>query len=332
MKNKRKGSADIILLVILIVLVCATLGYLVWSNMSKGATNSGTENIIKGDNTSITNTQVNENIVSNIPSIEENDAKKKIEKYYANISSPDNAFKIFYGAEYTGSVFYGNDAKYKQEIENGTYILTDINWTDFKNRVHQFISEELYNKKNIFSYTDKPWTKEYDGKLAVATWGLSGVGYTVEKLELLESTEGLYRYKVKGYNGNTVQAMIYADHEVTFRYVDGNYILSEADGDTQKIVDVYSSYKNKLSTREGVSEYKINNIKIIEPTDDLISSRGYTDVENKIFAMVYYSIKLNPGAIDAGNGEREGDWVNNKVAYVIVDIKTNSIIQEGTSL
>lgn len=386
MKNKRKGSADIVLLVILIILVCAVGGYLVWSNMSKQnnnnqntastsinqnevnstnnnvnvvnqTTNDNSSNQNTVDNTmqNISNNTNNEaNTSSSIPALSEEEAKKKIERCYLLISDPFDVLKSLYGCESSEDVKkiimvqneYGGFS-YKEQVED--YILTDISWDDFKKEVHKCMSEELFNVKNkIVKSPNKTWTKEINGKLAVGNFGMSGYGFLPDKLILKEQSQGLYIYRALGLTGHAY--MQYMEARVTFKYVDGNYIIVEADNTEYETYNQVARklFDTRLLVDNTIDEYNIEEVLVhvpnVEEKEEYkylmdktvlgINQRlldEYDNVDDKIFASITYSVKPKQSYFNnwiAGDGTIEEQWVKNKTKFIVIDKLSNKIVSE----
>ena len=387
MKNFRKGNADVVLLVILIILVCGVGGYLIWMNMSKTdnqlstqttnqETSSSPVTTQNTNNSTINNNSSNQNVVTSnlnndtttnnnntstitsIPVLSEDEAIRKIERLYSIIASAESAVTLLYGTENRDAAV---DILYNKNndgtiIPKGTtddgYIITDISYSDFKAKVHQFISEDLYNSKNrIVKSPDKVWTKEVDGKLAVGNFGLSGYGFDVDKVIIKSQSDGLYRVQASGLAGNVY--VQYMDVTVTFKYTDGNYMIVEADNTDlttyNQIARNLFDKKLLVDVNYSLEEYTIDEVVIFVPdgkesntstlSNTIVSGNevldrikaNYQDIDNKIFASITYSVKPTKAHFDewlARNGTEEGDWIQKKETCIVIDKISNSIIQD----
>lgn len=345
----KKNNNNIPVIICLIIVVLSLIGIIVclvfFNNKNTNIVNDLTNNtenkeqnqIVNTDNDN-TNTNINTNADNNtnsntnisIPKLTEEEAKAKIKRYFTGISGPEIALQVFYGK----NIIVNTGDYYK--LNGLTYAKTDIDWNDFKNEVNKFISNELYERKNLFIKADNaPWTIEKDGKLNVLTIGLSGSGYYIDKLILKEQAEGIYIYDVIGRIGR-LDLNDYQDARVIFKYVNGNYILTEAKMNdsyyviAKKLFDTYLLSKKNYS----LTEYTIDNVEIIIPKDGDQISSNYTDLDNKIFAQITYSVRpIEAHKTDwtAGNGEEVDGWIKNKISCIVIDKISNIIEKNGTS-
>ena len=88
------------------------------------------------------------------------------------------------------------------------------------------------------------------------------------------------------------------------------------------------------NTQDKLSEYKIEKIEILSGEDREFAKSAYENKINEkdIFAEVTYSVKpedIKNTAWIAGNGEMEGNWINNKLSCVYVQYNNGTYEIEG---
>ena len=219
MKNKRKGSADIVLLVILIILVCAVGGYLVWNNMYKdgnvATTNQSDSN--KNESNEVTNNVIETNTTSNTETstrkalqLSDNDLVQKLYAYIPNQGG------LEVNSAYSSKLMTINDLKkdlifvhvfraigeipYNQREafinSDGTtteYKGNDYNWFSFDASILTSKMKEMYN--TVFEISEKEhyhvgstYLNYINGKFSFSSGG-GGASFEYDFCKLLEAYE-----------------------------------------------------------------------------------------------------------------------------------------------
>lgn len=131
---------------------------------------------------------------------------------------------------------------------------------------------------------------------------------------------------------NTVSNQVVSNNTVTNQtQTTGNNVVSNQTTVATMEEQVKNAYAKLLSQRENIVEYKIDSVTIL--TDEQKKSlleydKGQNYKETDTLAVVGYAIKLKDGAIEAGNGRVEGDWVVNKSACICY--RDGQIVSDGT--
>lgn len=188
------------------------------------------------------------------PTLTEEDAIAKIDRYYKNPADP-SIIDIFYGSHV--------DLNYKnvKKVDDVSYIVTGLDWKTFKTEVLKFVTEEKYNEKNTENKGKFPWTREIDGKAAVANYGASGSSLKeILDIKLNYLGNGEYSCDVVGTWGahsNIVKV------NAKLKYYNNSYVVYETGKIVSEKFDPYT-----------LSEYCVN---LLNATSDNVIDMAYND-------------------------------------------------------
>lgn len=128
---------------------------------------------------------------NNIPESNlDNETAKTIIQSYLNIigareGSPIEALTI----EEIGLIDRYSEISGGDSIDKEGYRSSNINYKDFKNKMLQYMTEELFNEVGGY--------KNVNGKLYIFDGGATGIGFDIKEISLISSNENNYKYSIK---------------------------------------------------------------------------------------------------------------------------------------
>lgn len=239
-KEPIKVKLSTVLLIITIIIIVAIgviIGIMYQQSMTKNNNVPEVENVMLGEN-AINNKKYSETEV------------KKVLENYLKLSG------VFQGSPYSVLVEMKNitgknviDDEYPKSIEygEGSILPTKIKYSEFKEFMLNYMTEELYNTDFARGYIDQ------NGDLYCKNIGATGVMYEVKSIEKINNSDTKYKGNVYGYSEE--------------EYKDEMEILFEVSENNDKCVISSITFTNKNA--EDVDE---DDIDVQENKDDNDSS------------------------------------------------------------
>lgn len=112
------------------------------------------------------------------------------------------------------------------EIPGGDYIDVDnyrssgINYEDLKNKMLEYMTEDMFEKLNDNAY------KNVNGKLYIFDGGATGAGFDIKEIKLISSNKNSYKYQVKGLEYPPEEGMNFAAEVELEKNINERYVVS----------------------------------------------------------------------------------------------------------
>lgn len=119
----------------------------------------------------------------------DDETAKSIMQSYLNIigareGSPIEALAI----EEIGLIDRHSEIPGGDSIDKEGYRSSNINYEDLKNKMLQYMTEELFNEVSVY--------KNVNGKLYILDGGATGIGFDIKEISLISSNENSYKYNI----------------------------------------------------------------------------------------------------------------------------------------
>lgn len=196
---------------------------------------------------------------NNIPDSNlDNETAKTIIQSYLNIigareGSPIEALAI----EEIGLIDRHLEIPGGDSIDKEGYRSSNINYEDLKNKMLQYMTEELFNEVGVY--------KNVNGKLYILDGGATGIGFDIKEIRLISSNENSYKYNIRVLKYPPEEGMNCFGEVELQKNKEGKYLVSNlswslveqpeneniTDTDDSKVNNWEAAYNKYLSDFQG---------------------------------------------------------------------------------
>lgn len=185
-KEPIKVKLSTVVLIIAIIVIVA-IGVIMGMMYKESITN------INNNMPNLENVMLEENIITNTESIFSEVEIKEVLQNYLNIcgayqGEPYDVLNVM--KETTGKKFINDEYPQAIEYGKGSILPTNIKYSEFKEFMTNYMTEELFNTDFAYGYVDK------NGDLYCKSIGATGIGYEVKKIEKINNSDTKYKGKI----------------------------------------------------------------------------------------------------------------------------------------
>ncbi len=224
-KEPIKVKLSTVLLIITIIIIAAIgviIGIMYQQSMTKNNNVPEVENVMLGEK---------ENVINNNSNKEKTFSETEIKEALQNYLKLSGAYQgdpysvLYVMKEITGKNVIDDEYPKSIEYGEGSILPTKIKYSEFKEFMLNYMTEELYNTDFARGYIDK------NGDLYCKNIGATGVTYEVKSIEKINKSDTKYKGNVYGYSEE--------------EYKDEMEILFEVSENNEKCVISSITFTNK---------------------------------------------------------------------------------------
>lgn len=253
------------------------------------------------------NEEEKENLANNY--LDNETARTIIQSYLNIVGAKAGSPEAVLGIEEIGLIDRNSEIPGGDNVDKEGYRSSNINYEDFKNKMLQYMTEELFNE--FFGY------KNVGGKLYVFDGGATGIWFDIKEISLISSNENTCKYTIRAIEYPPEEGMNCVGEVELQKNKDGKYVVSALgwtlveepennDIDSNEVVGIVSgvdAMPEMLKYRN--EEYRANYYYRLAG----LRSNGdgtYTATVD-FYSPIFISEEKYKNIVDNGWGEVEGD-------------------------
>lgn len=167
------------------------------------------------------------------------------------------------------------------KVDNNNYISSKIKYSDFKNKMLEYMTEELFGKISDPDY------KNVNGMLYIADIGASGISFKIEEIELISEEDDKCKYRIKGLEFEPGQEYDFIGEVELQKNKENKYVVSKFEWELEENEKSEANdYNNtNINANNSTTNIKNNNATILGDVNcdgvingkDLVAMRKYVD-------------------------------------------------------
>lgn len=152
------------------------------------------------------------------------------------------------------------------KVDNNNYMSSKIEYSDFKNKMLEYMTEELFEEISDSDY------KNVNGMLYIADIGASGISFKIEEIELISEEDDKCKYRIKGLEFEPGQETDFIGEVELQKNKENKYVVSKFEWELEENEKSEANDNNNNATILG----DVNCDGVIDGKD-LVAMRKYVD-------------------------------------------------------